>query len=126
MRVNVDEQALNDPRIKRLAKRLGVTHGDAFFACIKVWFAMYHKAGEPLSPEDIDAVSDVDGMAEGMIACELGHATEAGVRISGSERAHWVARNRESASAGGRTRAASPLASVAAGVARTGTGERRM
>lgn len=106
MRVNADSKARHDVRYKRLARRLGISHADAFGRSIWVWFELYERAGAYLSAEDIDIAAEMDGFAAAMVECELAEETPDGIRVRGNERAGWVERKREISSEGGRARAA--------------------
>lgn len=106
MRVNADSRSRHDPRYKRLARRLSVSHADAYGRAIWVWFELYERAGAFMSAEDIDIAAEFDGFAAAMVACELAEETPDGIRVRGNERAAWVEKRRDTAIEGGRARAA--------------------
>jgi hypothetical protein len=106
MRVNADLRSRHDVRYKRLARRLGISHAEAFGRAVWVWFELYDRAGGFMSAEDIDIAAELDGFAAAMVTSELAEETPDGIRVRGNERAGWVERKRETAGEGGRARAA--------------------
>jgi hypothetical protein len=91
----VDEDALDDVRIKRLARRLSVSHGDAFLAVNRIWRLVYRRAeaGESLvlHPEDIEAEGEIDDFTDHLLHVGLAEASLEGIRIKGDERAKKLA-----------------------------------
>lgn len=78
MRVNVDEQALNEPRVKRMAKRLGRTHYEVLGRLVHVWMLCYSRRSAVLSEVDLDIAADLDGFAAALVAEEMGEHDESG------------------------------------------------
>lgn len=87
----VDEKAPDDERIKLVAARLGMTHGDAFLACCRVWRWLYRKGAGVMQPDEVDTVSGYSGFAHAMLECQLAEGTPEGLRIAGSKRAEKYA-----------------------------------
>ena len=83
----VDEEALDDPRIELVALKLGISDGDAFKACCRIWRWLYKRGGGLVPPEEIDKVSRQSGLAEQLIATGLADAHPDGLRIKGDKRA---------------------------------------
>jgi hypothetical protein len=105
VRVNVDERALTDPRIKRLAMRLGWSPFEALGRLVHVWAYLYDREGGALHPEEVDASADREGMASTMVLVGLAQETPDGLLVAGRERAAWVADRRAAAVTGGKARA---------------------
>jgi hypothetical protein len=91
----VEETALHDRRIRLLAKRLGVTRGDAFYACCLVWCWLYKRGGDLLTAEEVDEVGELPGLGEAMALEGLADAVESGLRICGGKRARRYAAFRD-------------------------------
>lgn len=103
----VEADALDDERIVLLAQELGVSHGDAFHACSRVWCWLYKRGAGVMRPEEIDAVARHSGFANAMLNACLAEATEHGLRVKGGKRAEAYASFRE------RQKAKSELAVIA-------------
>lgn len=88
MRVNVDSQALRDPRFRRAAKRLQVSHHEVLARAIAVWMVCYERREATITREDIDIASELDGFTDALIASELAEQiTERDIYVRGvSER----------------------------------------
>lgn len=82
MRVNVDEQAINEPRIRRMARRLAQMHGrpmnhhEVLGRLVSVWMLCYSRRSPVLCIEDIDIAADIEGFATIMVSEEMADATE--------------------------------------------------
>lgn len=82
MRVNVDEQALSEPRIKRMARRLSreqqrpINHHDVLGRLIAVWMLCYSRRTAVILVDDIDITAEIDGFAAAMVAEDMATATE--------------------------------------------------
>lgn len=83
----VDKEALEDWRIARLAELLGVSFGDAFYLCSRVWCRLYERGGGLMPATEVDTVARRKGLADFMVESELADATPDGLRIKGDERA---------------------------------------
>jgi len=84
----VEESAPHDPRIRLLARRLGITRGDAFLACCLVWCWLYKRGGgDEMATEEVDTVGENPGLAGAMVEVGLADPIESGVRIRGGKRA---------------------------------------
>lgn len=83
MRVNVDEQAISEPRIKRMAKRLARSHYEVLGRLMPVWMLCYQRRSAVVQPIDIDIAADLDGFAEAMVSEEMADIDEAGVYVRG-------------------------------------------
>lgn len=88
----VDEGALDDHRIAKLALRIDETYERAFFLCCRVWRLLYKRGGCVLAPEDIDAAARQSGFASDLLAADLAEACIGGVRLRGSDRAQQYAK----------------------------------
>jgi hypothetical protein len=76
VRVNVDSQALTDPRIRRIGKRLGISRWDALGRLIAVWHNCYDRRASIVSTEDVDECVELDGFAVAMVECDLADPPE--------------------------------------------------
>jgi hypothetical protein len=83
--------ALDDPRIALLGVRLGISDGDAFKACCRVWGWLYQRGPGPMAEDEVNAVGRYSGLAEQLVSCGLAEATTEGLRIKGEERARKFA-----------------------------------
>jgi hypothetical protein len=87
MRVNIDEQALAEPRIKRMARKLGkqlgreVHHFEVLGRLTAVWMLCYSRRDPVIRIDDVDITSEIDGFAGVMVDEEMATATEGGDRI---------------------------------------------
>lgn len=112
MRVNVDEKALSEPRIKRMAKRLSaakgreINHFEVLGRLVHVWMLSYQRRSSVVDALDVDIVADMDGFAEAMMADEMAHRDDGGVYICGvSERIQFLGEQAERGKAGAKARA---------------------
>lgn len=83
MRVNVDSQAQNDPRMHLLGRHLGINVFEAMGRILRVWFVCYERRSAVIQPIEIDIASDRDGFAEAMIASGLANRDGAGIYVCG-------------------------------------------
>ncbi len=91
MRVNVDGKMLADPRFKKLGQRLRVSHFEAFGRVLPVWMMAYENRSAFMSPDDVDALGELAGLADAMIACDLAVAQDGTLRLRGvEERVRWL------------------------------------
>ncbi|HUS27571.1 MAG TPA: hypothetical protein VMZ53_03660 [Kofleriaceae bacterium] len=117
MRVNVDEQAINEPRIKRMARRLskrhdrGIHHTEVLGRLIGVWMLCYSRRSPVLRADDVDIAADLDGFAEAMITDEMADTTHAEdmIHVRGvSDRIAFLERQTERGRKGGRVAGRGP------------------
>lgn len=83
----IDEQALDDTRIRLLGAHLHLSFGEAFLACCRVWCWLYKQCGRDMTTEEVDVVSGHSGFAEAMERNQLAEFTPDGIRIRGDKRA---------------------------------------
>lgn len=110
MRINVDDQALRDPRIvKRLPRYTGLCPFGVLGRLLYVWGVAHDRRTAELAALDVDDAADHDGFAAAMVRADL--AEDLGdnrVRIRGIEaRIGYLAKRDEIAALGGKARAAS-------------------
>lgn len=78
MRVNVDDQALTEPRIRRMARRLTQLHArevsrhEVLGRMLLVWMLCYQRRTPVLEHADIDVSAEFDGFADAMLADGMG------------------------------------------------------
>lgn len=93
MRVNVDDSALHEPRLRCLAKTLGIGHYEALGRIIHVWMLCYNRRTATVRTIDIDVAAELDGFAAAMITEELAEQTDEGVYVRGvTERIEFLER----------------------------------
>lgn len=69
MRINVDESALSEPRIRRIARRLRISHFEVLGRILHVWMLCYQRRTAIVDSVDVDiAAGDIDGFADAMLA----------------------------------------------------------
>lgn len=97
-RVNIEEKAFNDIRIRRFARKLGVDHFSGLGRMAHLWRACTELGVYELSKEDIDEICEFDGAAEHLVASGLGSEGEnCSIRIHGTEgRVEWLQNKRDS------------------------------
>lgn len=102
MRVNFDSKALRDTRFKRLAKRLGVPMPHVYGACLMVWHECYERLSPEIDRETADALAELDGFNEALIACDLADEVDSEmIRVRGvDERIEVLAKKREASKLG--------------------------
>lgn len=113
MRVNVDEKALNDPRFRRLARTLELTHVDyAIGMVVRVWLAALNRVDDAnpdglLARDDAEDATDHRTLIESMIACGLAEERTSGMLYFHgiAERAEFLRLQRRKGSQGGRPKA---------------------
>jgi hypothetical protein len=114
VRVNVDEKALSDPRLRRVARLMGWHVDMAIGAVVRLWMLAMNRADED-NPEALVSEGEAEDATDhrGLIAAML----ESGLaerRMNGSlsllyfagmsERAEWLAAKKRAASLGGKAR----------------------
>jgi hypothetical protein len=97
VRVNVDSQALRDPRFRRAAKRLQVSHHEVLARCIHVWMVCYERREPVITREDIDIAAELDGFTDALVSSELAESlTPNEIYVRGvSERIQWLEKQSE-------------------------------
>jgi hypothetical protein len=101
--MSVDDKVARDPRITRLAARLG-WHRHRVVGCLilDVWALCYDLETPHLTRENIDASTGQAGFTDHMIAVDLATETRAGIRVAGaSERIEYLHRARDAGKRGG-------------------------
>lgn len=106
MRVNVDEAALSEPRIRRMAKRLGLKHYEVLGRILHVWMLCYQRRSAIVDGIDIDiAAGDLDGFADAMLAENLADRCENGVYVRGvTQRIEFLEKQAEKGRKSGESR----------------------
>lgn len=105
-RMSIDDSALRDPRVLRLAKRLGWSRRETIGALLDVWAVAYDRATDLLPQEDIDIAAECDTFACDMERVGLARLVMKGkqpfVRLMGAaERVAYLASRQESGRRGG-------------------------
>lgn len=84
-RMSIDDSFLRDPKVLRLAKRVGWSRRETMGALLDVWAVAYDRATAVLPAEDIDIAAQHDNFACDMVVVGLATQTENGMRITGAE-----------------------------------------
>lgn len=125
MRVNVDSQALRDPRMRLLARHAAIPEAHALGLCLHVWMVCYERKTACLQAIEIDLVTDRDGFATAMIGASLAEQVSDGlVYVKGvteriefleaqAHRGRLSAEARKSKELNGRSTKAQPMAEPA-------------
>lgn len=72
MRLNLDSGAINEPRIRRIAKALGVSHYDILGRFCHLWMVCYERRTEFISDADADiAAGELPGFVAATITNEM-------------------------------------------------------
>lgn len=105
-RMSIDDMFLRDPRVLKLARRLGWSKYETRGRLLDVFALVYDRvdagAGELITEDDIDIASDFPGLGEAMVNESLAVRVRDRVRICGaSERTRYLATREESGRAGG-------------------------
>lgn len=98
MRVNVDSQAMGEPRIRRMARRLGITHYEVLGRLTHIWMVCYERRDEFLDILDGEvAAGELDGFVDAMVREGLADLVdEKTVRVRGvSKRIDFLERQAE-------------------------------
>ena len=91
MRVNFESKMLGDARFKRLAGRLGINHFEVFGRCFAVWNAAHENRSPMMNVGDIDALAELAGFGEAMLAVDLAVIEPEGTRLRGvRDRIVWL------------------------------------
>jgi hypothetical protein len=113
MRVNVDDQALTEPRMRRMARHLTKLHArevpwqEVLGRILPVWMLCYQRRTPVLEVVDIDVSAEFDGFAEAMLAAGMARAEGEGghVYVCGvSERIEFLERQAEKGRKSGQVR----------------------
>lgn len=112
-RINVDSDALQDPRIvKRLPRYAGLGQYDALGRLLQVWALGYARKSVELTEVDIEEAADHVGFAGAMVQAGLAELVQdapAVYRVAGLEaRIGYLVAQSRAASEGGRARAEAP------------------
>jgi uncharacterized phage protein (TIGR02220 family) len=110
-RMSIDDKALRDPRVLRLAKRLGWSRRETLGALLDVWAVCYDRVASVLEVEDVDAAAELEGFAEHMGHVGLADLVPEGAEIRGAhKRIRYLANQAERGRAGGRKRVLNTIA----------------
>lgn len=110
-RMSVDDSALRDPRVLRLARAVGWSRRETLGALLDVWAIAYDRAVAVIPEEDLDIAAERDGFARAMEVVGLAVAEPEGFRLRGAEeRIHYLTEQAERGRKGGLTRAANERA----------------
>ncbi len=101
-RMSIDDSALRDPRVLRLAKRLGLSRRETIGTLLDVWAIAYDRQTEVLPQEDVDSAAEIENFSCDMIVVGLAVSCRGGVRISGAQqRVEYLKSRREAGKIGG-------------------------
>jgi hypothetical protein len=102
-RVNVEQIALTDPRMKHLGKLIGSDVYGAIGRMVFVWNRLQERGAYTLTPAELANLTDVEEFARHLIAAKLGRKEGREVYICGSKgRVEWLTAARENGRLGGR------------------------
>lgn len=106
MRVNVDSQALRDPRFRRAARRLNVSHHEVLARCISVWMVCYERREAVIAREDIEIAAELEGFTDALVGSDLADlVSDRDVYIRGvTERITFLERQSERGKKSGESR----------------------
>jgi hypothetical protein len=107
-RVNIDGKVWKDPRVKRLAKRCGMSVREAVGTLAAVWDVAYDSKSEIMSMIDVDTAAETEGFAKHMLADDVALAElhEGKLRLCGvRERILYLIAQKERGRKGGISRA---------------------
>lgn len=108
MRVNVDGEAIGDPRFKRLGRYLKIDWREALGRCFCLWLVAYERRTAIFSMEDVDIIAERDGFAKAMLRAELATAEPGNdaLHLAGvDKRIEFLQRQTELGRAGGLAKA---------------------
>lgn len=105
--MSVDDCALRDPRILRLARACGWSRRETVGALLDVWSICYDRGTYWLPRDDVDTAAERDGFAALLEQVGLAREEPEGLRIAGTTgRVEYTRRQEERGRKGGLTRAA--------------------
>lgn len=101
-RMSIDDSFLRDPKVMRLAKRVGWSRRETMGALLDVWAVSYDRATAVLPAEDIDIAAQQDNFACDLIVVGLASQVDEGVRLNGaSDRILYLNHKSEAGKKGG-------------------------
>jgi hypothetical protein len=103
-RMSIDDRALRDPRILRLARAVGWSRRETIGALLDVWAVCYDRQTPQLLPQDIDIAAEHDGFCAAMVEVELARPARGNrlVHVCGvKDRIQYLASKREAGRVGG-------------------------
>jgi hypothetical protein len=128
-RMSIDDRALRDPRILRLARLTGWSRRETIGALLDVWAVCYDRETPLLLPQDIDIAAEADGFSAKMVEVELARPARGNrlVHVCGvKDRIHYIAAKRDAGRVGGlksaETRAKAPKHEVKQSSSTQGSG----
>lgn len=83
-RMSIDDQALRDPRMIRLARALGWSRRETLGCLLDVWALCYDRAWHVIPSDDIDTAAERPGFHVEMIAVGLAESADDGIRVAGA------------------------------------------
>lgn len=102
-RINIDAQALIDPRFKGLGKLLGGNHFMALGYMVHIWHYCTERQTYVIERDMVELITDREDFADLLIKAGLAEDSEGGIRIKGLEgRIEWLSSLRENGKKGGR------------------------
>jgi len=89
LRVNVYERALTDTRVRRVARKLGLSHYDVLGRFCHLWMLCYQRRTEFLHRVDADiATGELGGFVDAAVECEMVDVVDENtLRVRGAEHA---------------------------------------
>ncbi|HYE98509.1 MAG TPA: hypothetical protein VEJ18_06330, partial [Planctomycetota bacterium] len=98
----MEDESFRDPRIKRLARKLGTSYFDALGRMAFVWHYCTDKQVYAVGDGTLADLTDREDFAELMISADLGEREGTLVRVKGTEgRIEWLGERRAAAAKGG-------------------------
>jgi hypothetical protein len=102
-RVNVEQIALTDPRMKHLGKLLGGDHRLAIGHMVYVWNYCQERDTYTLTPAELSHLTDVPDFPGFLLESRLGRKEGRAIYISGARgRVEWLGKARKNGGKGGR------------------------
>lgn len=101
-RMSIDDKFLRDPRVIRLAQRMGWSRRETIGALLDVYAVAYDRERDTLPPIDVDTAAERPGFSDAMFEVDLAEQDRRGVRIKGAkERIRYLDHKSEAGRLGG-------------------------
>lgn len=101
-RMSIDDKFLRDPRVTRLAERLGWNRYEARGRLLDVFAVCYDLETDIITPEDVNAAAGEARLAEVMLTVGLADLDDGGVRVHGAaKRIEYLTKKVEAGRKGG-------------------------